>query len=369
MNKLARTGLTADPCGVPRSRCTRLPSGIRTGAASHRLTYKITHGRSACFSTALTIRSQRTLSKNFWTSRSMTQSCFQQRSRHTPTASRADRPGRYPYESPWSTGSTTASIRAATTVCATLSATQGTPSTRVPPPAFGISTAITGGGKYDPDDIRFQTLYRLSYRSFSKSARDTASTPGAPLLARTFSQALCTSAFSMANDFPDGLCPPMPFLPGTLVDETNEPRTRRPLRSAPTAPGRNLTATTSRSDRPPRQRYSASRALTTLEALPLAPATRQAQCPGKLSAVPHQSRRPGSRHLYAGHHLASNPGNRQAHPGTRSAPRFRCHLISNDASTVNPAHTGAFSATPSRSPPDTLTGAPFPHALTTTVSS
>ncbi len=29
---------------------------------------------------------------------------------------------------------------------------------------------------------------------------------------------------------------------------------------------------------------------------------------------------PGSRHLYAGHRLASDPGNRQAHPGTRSAP-------------------------------------------------
>jgi hypothetical protein len=29
-------------------------------------------------------------------SRSMTQSAFQQRSRHTPTASNADRPGRYP---------------------------------------------------------------------------------------------------------------------------------------------------------------------------------------------------------------------------------------------------------------------------------
>jgi hypothetical protein len=38
-------------------------------------------------------------------------------------------------------------------------ASVGTPRTRVPPPCgFGISTAITGGGKYVPDDIRFQTL-------------------------------------------------------------------------------------------------------------------------------------------------------------------------------------------------------------------
>jgi hypothetical protein len=41
-------------------------------------------------------------------------------------------------------------------VCATLSPTVGTPGILVPPEAFGISTARTGGGKYVPDDIRFQ---------------------------------------------------------------------------------------------------------------------------------------------------------------------------------------------------------------------
>ena len=46
----------------------------------------------------------------------------------------------------------------AATVCATRSATLGTPSNRVPPAALGISTARTAGGKYVPDDIRFQTL-------------------------------------------------------------------------------------------------------------------------------------------------------------------------------------------------------------------
>jgi len=34
------------------------------------------------------------LSKNFWMSRSITQSVFQQRLRHVSTASSADRPGR-----------------------------------------------------------------------------------------------------------------------------------------------------------------------------------------------------------------------------------------------------------------------------------
>jgi hypothetical protein len=34
----------------------------------------------------------------------------------------------------------------------------GTPRILVPPEDFGISTARTGGGKYVPDDIRFQIL-------------------------------------------------------------------------------------------------------------------------------------------------------------------------------------------------------------------
>ena len=33
------------------------------------------------------------------------------------------------------------------------------------PPAFGISTAFTGGGKYEPDDIRFHIRYRFLFRS------------------------------------------------------------------------------------------------------------------------------------------------------------------------------------------------------------
>jgi hypothetical protein len=45
----------------------------------------------------------------------------------------------------------------ATTVCATLSDTVGTPRILVPGECcFGISTALTGGGKYEPELIRFQ---------------------------------------------------------------------------------------------------------------------------------------------------------------------------------------------------------------------
>jgi len=34
----------------------------------------------------------------------------------------------------------------------------GMPSGRLPPPSFSISTSRTGGGMYEPDDIRFQIL-------------------------------------------------------------------------------------------------------------------------------------------------------------------------------------------------------------------
>jgi len=117
----------------------------------------------------------------------------------------------------------------------------------------------------------------------------------------------------------------MSLLPATPVDETNK-ATSKPAPSLPA---------------PPRQAGGSA----LLRAGPTAsPATvsaprasgarghpsrcprRGQPCPGWLSAVPRGRRRPGSRHLYAGHHLASNPGNRQAHPGDLGAPRFRCHL-------------------------------------------
>src|SRR5664279_162674 len=42
MKRLASTGETADPCGVPRSRAWRVPSGCSSGAFSHRLMYNTT---------------------------------------------------------------------------------------------------------------------------------------------------------------------------------------------------------------------------------------------------------------------------------------------------------------------------------------
>ena len=122
---------------------------------------------------------------------------------------------------------------------------------------------------------------------------------------------------------------------------------------------------------PARQRSPPLTPSRRLRRIPLpAPARGRAAYPGWPSAVPRGRRRPGSRHLYAGHHLASNPGNRQAHPGDLCAPRFRCHLNSNDASTVN-APPGdhrhrALSAQRLPGPRLTPQRMPFPRTLTTT---
>src|SRR3954453_5277372 len=80
------------------------------------------------------------------------------------------------------------------------SPTVGTPKTRIPPD-FGISTAFTAGGKYVPDDIRFQTLYRFLFRSFSNSSIEHRSTPAAPLFALTRLYASHTKLFGTSNGF------------------------------------------------------------------------------------------------------------------------------------------------------------------------
>ena len=69
--------------------------------------------------------------------------------------------------------------------------TVGMPSTLIPPflAFLGISTARTGPGKYDPDDIRFHSRYRFPERSSSNCPIDTPSAPAAPPFRLTFSHA------------------------------------------------------------------------------------------------------------------------------------------------------------------------------------
>ena len=153
--QVARTGDTADPCGVPRSRSTKLPVGHLDRRFQPALHIQHTHFWSVLTSTALTMRSWST-SRRISGHQGPTPSPSASTAHDTwrpPSAvtgvagSRRSPHGRWPP----SGGS---SCRA-TTVWAILSVTVGIPSILVPPPCgFGISTARTGGGKYVPDDIR-----------------------------------------------------------------------------------------------------------------------------------------------------------------------------------------------------------------------
>src|SRR5664279_4524539 len=73
------------------------------------------------------------------------------------------------------------------------------------PPGFGISTIRTGPGKYDPDDMRFHSLYRLPVRFPSNCSIVTPSGPAAPPFSLIFSQASHTSIFGMSYDLPCNL--------------------------------------------------------------------------------------------------------------------------------------------------------------------
>ena len=64
-----------------------------------------------------------------------------------------------------------------------------------PPPAPAAGSTI-------PEDIRFQILYRLFFRSVSNSAMRQPVHPGAPLFALTFSHASQTARFEISNGLP-----------------------------------------------------------------------------------------------------------------------------------------------------------------------
>src|SRR5258708_12033150 len=109
----------------------------------------------------------------------------------------------------------------------------------------------------------------------------------------------------------------------------------RSLRSAPTASSRSLTATTNRSACAPRD-GTLPLALHTLEELPAARPTLAGLYRDAPSHVPHESRRSGSRHLCAGHHLASKRVSPSPIPGHAPSPRSEAPSPNNAACTRNP---------------------------------
>ena len=270
----------------------------------------------------------------------------------------------------------------AATVCATRSAIVGTPSVLVPLPAWGSP----------PPARRRQVLPTTSVPDLVEvvlepllEGRDRPPVhPRRSLVVPHLPPGPPTSYPLTAHGFPSsgppdtvlrltsGLSSSMTLLPAMLVDETN--KATRPAPSLPAPPRQAGGSALLRAGPTASPATVFALAHPALAGIPLAAPARGRPCPGWPSAVPCGRRRPGSRHLYAGHHLASNPGNRQAPSrGLDSPPVPMPPQPNNDASDGerpppgNPG-SGAFSATPSWSPPDT-SRAPFPRSLTTTVFS
>ena len=138
----------------------------------------------------------------------------------------------------------------------------------------------------------------------------------------------------------------------------------RLLGSTATPASSGFPATTGRSASECRNWYSTP-PVSAVGALPLAARASQPRLLYRRSPshVPCKSRRPGSRRLYAGHHLARNAGTRQALPEGRSrTPGFDAisdfRRLNDDARPGSPRPSA--SGTSSWSPPDAIKPRLFP---------
>jgi len=84
---------------------------------------------------------------------------------------------------------------------------------------------IAGGGKYDPDDIRFHSLYKFLDRFCSNIARVSPSMPAIPRLALTCWYASHTARFAITNGFVDVIS----LIPMKPVGDTRQPDNAAPL--------------------------------------------------------------------------------------------------------------------------------------------
>ena len=219
-----------------------------------------------------------------------------------------------------------------------------------PPCAFGISTAFTEGGKYVPEDIRFQILNRLFFRSASNASMDCPSTPGAPLIPLHLEPGVPYLLFGDLERLTRCLqlvhaAPPGPRLTErTTATDDPAPSLRPRYRGFTTTTGRSASASRDGTQVP-------TRTLPTRDTPSRRLLRRQYQ--DAPSHVPHESRRPGSRHLHAGHRLASRRAPARLIPEHTPSPRFRCHLkelrhVSSESARLPGPHLA---------PPR----APFPH--------
>src|SRR5450631_4125978 len=130
------------------------------------------------------------------------------------------------------------------------------------------------------------------------------STPGAPFFDLTFSHASHTSHFEISNGLPDDFSSPTQLLPEQRpVDRTNMPRMTWPLRSTPTA-----TAGTSqllRASPPARPASVLNPPGFGRKGRSLSPPWPDGSIGPRFLPFHTSAAWPGSRCLYAGHHLAN----------------------------------------------------------------
>ena len=154
MNRFARTGETADPCGVPLVRCSSVPSGALQRRRQPPLDIQQHPARSVRpRSTALTTRSHGTLSKNFRTSKIDHPVVLPAPLPGTPRSRRwADLAAADSHRSPGETSAPPTAPdawpRPSARPCLRSSAPRA--SATPPPCGLGISTALTGGRKVGP---------------------------------------------------------------------------------------------------------------------------------------------------------------------------------------------------------------------------
>ena len=298
-------------------------------------------------------------------SRSITQSFCQQRSRHAATASSADRAR--PVAVGVRGGRSARPVRSstpATTVCATRSATVGTPERRGCPPPCGLrdlhrphrGREVRPRRHPIPDLVQvvLQILLELRQRHLVHPRRtlvrpDLLHTPPRP------------PSFEISNDLPGDFSSPTRLLPGSSrLTEQHSHERPGPFAPPPLQGPHHYYEPVRR--RSPATVLSPSRLRAARDTPSPHPASRPGHIRARLLHVPRGSRRPGSRRLNAGHRLASKRAPARLIPGSHGHPGFDATL------SISTRHRTISFRSPSRSPPDASTGA-FSSSLTTTVFS
>src|SRR3954447_24558952 len=212
----------------------------------------------------------------------------------------------------------------ATTVCATRSAIVGTPSTRTPAPCgLGISTALTGGGKYEARAHPVPDLVEIVRKIGLECLEILPVHPGCALVGLDPPPRLPDHRLGDRKRLVVGLWHVRSLPPETTVSVVRSDIPDQPapwLHRHPSKQRLHGYYGPVRQRAPPR--YSVPPGAARWQAPSrdlggLRPRSPHRRSP---SHVPCKSRRPGSRRLHAGHRLASHRDTRQAHHRRTARP-------------------------------------------------